>query len=80
MAKLLKKNIFFSVWIDMEEVCMGEGGGGSSSLACDGLTYTQLLDHGYGLTSNNPPTTTQSFNSPSTPSKSQVSAIIQGLL
>ena len=36
----------------MERVSLGEGGVESISLAssCDGLTYTQLLDHGYGLT------------------------------
>lgn len=46
--------------------------GGTVLSVCDGLTYTQLLDHGYGLT---PITPSNSQESPSvTPGRTQASA------
>lgn len=45
--------------------------GGTVLSVCDGLTYTQLLDHGYGLT---PITPSNSQESPSvTPGRTQAS-------
>ena len=44
--------------------------GGTVLSVCDGLTYTQLLDHGYGLTPITPSNSQEL--SPITPQASQV--------